>query len=333
MQTFCFLLERFLRSFLGRVDEDIGVVLEWFPPWSSKEIYGLREGAIAACALPWLTSLPLQHASFIMSEEASLIALSSLYQIMTGAITHGTRGRGGQGKSIGHSISNVSHAYDGQRSYSGGRGKSVGQSSYNVRKAYVTDEGMRRTIESYLDLRVTKENPNPSLTLGSLSQQPPATTHTELTARVNKLLKMRQTIDSLLSKTINELTNQSSDSEIFCPRERIKELELRTQQRKFFKEELFKDMLSTEEELAYHKELLGANCGFVGWLDPPMYDRVVDAIPDLLRARNELEDDLKNQILMLRERDGAIGEEAEELPVVACILVFVVFKYFYAGWG
>nr|GEW38753.1 hypothetical protein [Tanacetum cinerariifolium] len=38
------------------------------------------EGAIAACALPWLTSLPLQHASFIMYEEASLIALSSLYQ-------------------------------------------------------------------------------------------------------------------------------------------------------------------------------------------------------------------------------------------------------------
>nr|GEV04407.1 hypothetical protein [Tanacetum cinerariifolium] len=38
------------------------------------------EGAIAACALPWLTSLSLQHASFIMSEEASLIALS--YYIM-----------------------------------------------------------------------------------------------------------------------------------------------------------------------------------------------------------------------------------------------------------
>nr|GEV77455.1 probable pre-mRNA-splicing factor ATP-dependent RNA helicase DEAH4 [Tanacetum cinerariifolium] len=41
-------------------------------------------GAIATCALPWLTSLPLQHASFIMSEEASLITLSSLYQQLTG---------------------------------------------------------------------------------------------------------------------------------------------------------------------------------------------------------------------------------------------------------
>ncbi|GJR97734.1 putative reverse transcriptase domain-containing protein [Tanacetum coccineum] len=40
-------------------------------------------GAIAACALPWLKSLPLQHASFIMSEEASLIALNSLYQVLS----------------------------------------------------------------------------------------------------------------------------------------------------------------------------------------------------------------------------------------------------------
>ncbi|GKC88270.1 hypothetical protein Tco_1148919 [Tanacetum coccineum] len=83
----------------------------------------------------------------------------------------------------------------------------------------------------------------------------PATTHTELMARVNKLLKMRQSIDSLLSKTMNELTNQSSDSETFCPRERIKNLELRTQRRNNFEEELFKEMFPIEEELAYHKEL------------------------------------------------------------------------------
>ncbi|GJY28657.1 hypothetical protein Tco_0404424 [Tanacetum coccineum] len=41
---------------------------------------GHRMGAVVACALPWLRSLPLQHASIIMSEEASLIALNSLYQ-------------------------------------------------------------------------------------------------------------------------------------------------------------------------------------------------------------------------------------------------------------
>ncbi|GKD23288.1 hypothetical protein Tco_1224991 [Tanacetum coccineum] len=56
---------------------------------------------------------------------------------------------------------------------------------------------------------------------------------------------------------MNELTNQSFDSEIFCTEERIKELELRTQRRKKFKEELFKDRFPTEKELAYHKELLG----------------------------------------------------------------------------
>nr|GEV97397.1 hypothetical protein [Tanacetum cinerariifolium] len=74
---------------------------------------------------------------------------------------------------------------------------------------------------------------------------------------VNKLLKIRQTINSFLSKTINELTNQSFDSETFCPRERIKELELRTKQRDDYEEEMFKDMFPIKEELAYHKELLG----------------------------------------------------------------------------
>ncbi|GKA73293.1 hypothetical protein Tco_0779509 [Tanacetum coccineum] len=53
------------------------------------------------------------------------------------------------------------------------------------------------------------------------------------------------------------MTNQSSDSEIFCPGERIKELELRTQRRNNFEEGLFKDRFPTEEELVYHKELLG----------------------------------------------------------------------------
>ncbi|GJT77823.1 hypothetical protein Tco_1044548 [Tanacetum coccineum] len=87
------------------------------------------------------------------------------------------------------------------------------------------------------------ENVNPSSTLGSSSQEPSVTTHAKFTARINKLLQMRQTIDSLLFKTMNELTNQSSDSEIFCPEERIKELELRTQRRNNFEEELFKDRL------------------------------------------------------------------------------------------
>ncbi|GJW03178.1 hypothetical protein Tco_1562034 [Tanacetum coccineum] len=99
------------------------------------------------------------------------------------------------------------------------------------------------------------ENVNPSSTLGPSSQEPSVTTHAKFTTRINKLLQMRKTIDSLLIKTMNELTNQSSDFEIFCPEERIKELELITQRRKNFEEELFKDRFPTEKELAYHKEL------------------------------------------------------------------------------
>ncbi|CAK9164844.1 unnamed protein product [Ilex paraguariensis] len=39
-------------------------------------------GAILACALPWLRSLLLQHASGIMSQESSLQALNSFYQLI-----------------------------------------------------------------------------------------------------------------------------------------------------------------------------------------------------------------------------------------------------------
>ncbi|GJY98442.1 hypothetical protein Tco_0515352 [Tanacetum coccineum] len=85
--------------------------------------------------------------------------------------------------------------------------------------------------ESHADLEDSTHdgNANPSSNLESLSQESLDTTHTKFTARISKLLAMRQTIDSLLFKTINKMTNQSSDSEIFCPDERIKELELRTQ--------------------------------------------------------------------------------------------------------
>ncbi|GJT25843.1 hypothetical protein Tco_0895780 [Tanacetum coccineum] len=101
------------------------------------------------------------------------------------------------------------------------------------------------------------ENANPSSTLGSFPQEPLDTTHAKFTARINKLLTIRQTIDSLLFKTIKEMTNQSSDFEIFYPEERIKELELRTQRRNNFEEELFRNSFPIEKELACHKELLG----------------------------------------------------------------------------
>ncbi|GJT06121.1 protein kinase-like domain, concanavalin A-like lectin/glucanase domain protein [Tanacetum coccineum] len=101
------------------------------------------------------------------------------------------------------------------------------------------------------------EKANPSSTLGSFPQEPFDTTRAKLKARINKLLTMRQTIESLLFKTISEMTNQSFESEIFHPEKRIKELELRTQRRNNFEEELFKNSFPIKKEIAYHKELLG----------------------------------------------------------------------------
>ncbi|GKC21994.1 hypothetical protein Tco_1024144 [Tanacetum coccineum] len=67
---------------------------------------------------------------------------------------------------------------------------------------------------------------------------------------------------------MNELTNKYTDSKIFCPEGRIKELELRTQRRNNFKEELVKDRFPTNKELAYHKELLGEPQPPLSTLDP-----------------------------------------------------------------
>ncbi|GFY96990.1 hypothetical protein Acr_11g0012960 [Actinidia rufa] len=44
-------------------------------------------GAVLASALPWLRSLLLQHASVIMSQESSLIALNSLYQLIESRVS------------------------------------------------------------------------------------------------------------------------------------------------------------------------------------------------------------------------------------------------------
>ena len=47
-------------------------------------MHSLDRGAVLVSALPWLRSLLLQHASGIMSQESSLIALNSLYQVRSG---------------------------------------------------------------------------------------------------------------------------------------------------------------------------------------------------------------------------------------------------------
>ncbi|KAJ4718329.1 WD repeat-containing protein 43-like [Melia azedarach] len=44
-------------------------------------------GAVLACALPWLQSLLLQHASGIMSQESSISALNTLYQLIESRVS------------------------------------------------------------------------------------------------------------------------------------------------------------------------------------------------------------------------------------------------------
>ncbi|PWA88568.1 zinc finger, GRF-type [Artemisia annua] len=45
------------------------------------------------------------------------------------------------------------------------------------------------------------------------------------------------------------------------------------------------------------------SCGFIGWTDPSMCCRAVAVIHGLLRARNELEEELEEQLRLMREKD------------------------------
>nr|GEY11421.1 zinc finger, GRF-type [Tanacetum cinerariifolium] len=60
-------------------------------------------------------------------------------------------------------------------------------------------------------------------------------------------------------------------------------------------------------------------------VDAPMYEKAVDVIPRLLKARNVLEEDLENHVLMLKEKDEMVKKLRKYL-VVACVMVFVVDK-------
>ncbi|GJY48905.1 hypothetical protein Tco_0438861 [Tanacetum coccineum] len=100
------------------------------------------------------------------------------------------------------------------------------------------------------------ESANPPLPLLTHSQQPLNATHAELTLRISKLLKIMRTVDSLLFNTIKALLSEPPVEESLGSLDKIKELELRAKQKNDFKEEIFRNMFPTEEELAYHKELL-----------------------------------------------------------------------------
>ncbi|GKB17607.1 hypothetical protein Tco_0851530 [Tanacetum coccineum] len=68
------------------------------------------------------------------------------------------------------------------------------------------------------------------------------------------------------------------------------------------------------------------NCGFVRWVDPPMCERDVDVILRLLRARNVLEEDLEDHVLMLREKEN--GQETKEVPGGCICFGACCVKYF-----
>ncbi|GKC65088.1 zinc finger, GRF-type containing protein [Tanacetum coccineum] len=71
---------------------------------------------------------------------------------------------------------------------------------------------------------------------------------------------------------------------------------------------------------------LGTNCGFIGWVDSQMWHKALDVIHDLLRARNDLEEDLEELCLMLREKENLV-KKLWKNPLIAWLLAFVVYKF------
>ncbi|PWA44743.1 zinc finger, GRF-type [Artemisia annua] len=55
----------------------------------------------------------------------------------------------------------------------------------------------------------------------------------------------------------------------------------------------------------------GSDCGTFGWIDPPMCQRAIEIIPGLLRARNALEENIKEYVQMFREQ-----REITKLPLM-----------------
>ena len=61
--------------------------------------------------------------------------------------------------------------------------------------------------------------------------------------------------------------------------------------------------------------------------DPPMFHRAVAIIPGLLRARDDLTEDLEEQIYLLREQEHLV-KKLKILLFMACVLIWVVYKFF-----
>ncbi|GKB12002.1 hypothetical protein Tco_0845925 [Tanacetum coccineum] len=69
------------------------------------------------------------------------------------------------------------------------------------------------------------------------------------------------------------------------------------------------------------------NCGFMGWVDPPMCHKALDVIHALLSAKNELEEDLEEQCMLLKDNE-ILAKKLRKNMVIAWILVFVVLSIF-----
>ncbi|KAE8710964.1 hypothetical protein F3Y22_tig00110318pilonHSYRG00218 [Hibiscus syriacus] len=70
--------------------QDEKVIANSVSPLNPSDVLKLLQsllGAILACALPWIKSLLLHHASGIVSQESSLLALHSLYQLIESRVS------------------------------------------------------------------------------------------------------------------------------------------------------------------------------------------------------------------------------------------------------
>nr|GEU73741.1 zinc finger, GRF-type [Tanacetum cinerariifolium] len=60
-------------------------------------------------------------------------------------------------------------------------------------------------------------------------------------------------------------------------------------------------------------------------------EQSIDVIPGLLRAGNELEKELEEQVLLMREND-ALVKKLKKMLALSWIFVFVIFKFFSLVW-
>ncbi|GJZ02394.1 hypothetical protein Tco_0520355 [Tanacetum coccineum] len=56
------------------------------------------------------------------------------------------------------------------------------------------------------------------------------------------------------------------------------------------------------------------------WVDPPMCHKALDAIHGLIKARNELEEDLEEKCLLLGEKENLMKKLRQNMVIAYCCL-------------